>query len=94
MDEPRYRIDANLEDVSRTDRTSIEQNYAGMMPRFDYNKAAELAVKAWERRVQRCVDHINAGWDLAACTTFVYCKDEWREALQKSRPYDDTDIIF
>lgn len=94
MNEPSYPIDANLEDRSRLDNDAIRENYRDMFPRFDLNKAQELAVKAWERRVQRCVDHINAGWDLAACTTFVYCKDEWREALQKSRPYDDTDIIF
>lgn len=91
-DEPRYPIDAHLEERSRLDNESIRENYAGMYPRFDLHKAQELAVRAWECRVKRCADHISAGWDLAACTTFVYAKDEWREAFRRSRRPDD--IIF
>lgn len=94
MDEPTYPIDAHLEERSRLSAEAIRENYAGMYPRFDFNKAEELAVKAWDRRVKRCIEHIEAGWELAACTTFVYCKDEWREAFGKSRPKSDHDFIF
>lgn len=84
MSEPEYPIDAHLEDRSRLHTDAIRENYAGMYPRFDLTRAQELAVKAWDRRVQRCADHIMAGWDLAACTAFVYCKEEWREAQNKA----------
>jgi hypothetical protein len=81
---PSRREDADLEERSRLDRASIEENYRDMFPRFDYNKATEIAAKAWERRVNTCAEAIRNGVPLSACVSYVYCKQEWAEAVNKA----------
>jgi hypothetical protein len=82
---PMRSVDFHLESTSRLDQKCIQENYRGMYPRYDYNRASELAVKAWDTRVNRCAEEIKAGQPLEDCLTFVYCRAEWKEALDKAR---------
>ncbi len=84
---PAHGIDYHLESTSRLDQASIQEHYRTMYPRYDYNRASELAVKAWDTRVNRCAEEIKAGQPLEDCLAFVYCRDEWKEALDKARGY-------
>lgn len=81
---PAHGIDHDLESTSRLDQASIQEHYRTMYPRYDYNKASELAVRAWDMRVKRCASAIQAGQPLEECLAFVYCKGEWKEALDKA----------
>lgn len=82
---PSQPLEQRLEERSRLDQAAIEENYRDGSARYDYNRASEAAVRAWERRVARCVQALAAGRPQEECISFVYCRDEWREALEKAR---------
>lgn len=73
----------------RLPRTMIRSDAAvasdyGLMNKAAITAKQQQIADARETRIERCAEHLRAGWLDSDALCFVAAKDEWQEALRRA----------